>query len=904
MARGELVGDAYVRIHADTTFMRRAINRAAQRDADDYEKTFSKKVQGMATAEFERRRNLLARAVALQDFSVFEEQFGSVANAVQRVREEMDALVMENRIYARDVKVVENSLKKWAVKAQVREEMDRAHEAALKYLKDLDNAHIAAIRMNDALKRQEQIGERLAAQAERSFIKKMSEDWHLLRREMQRSGDEGDRVAALFARNGVNVKQLAQKLVVGHTAMTKVNKKTQDWNKSLGSLQDRIGATFGRGSRNDFLNFFGSMVRGITQVAALPFTAIVKGVSGLTGMAEKFTALRTSGAGLGQALLGAVGPALASVTAGLIGLGAAIVAGAIAIPTLVSGLWLLVGALTAIAGAISIGIVGAMLPLVPLGAALLAALGPVVATIQAMGEESGAAANSLKRIKAGWDETVKGMNVTGIADAFADVFTSINASFLKPLMTGMGTAFQDVVRHFGSVLKDPQIKGFLDIWETALPAAFESLGKGFNHLLGGIIGFFTPILGPAAELSSRFEGLMKRFSEWTQSAEGQNSISEFMTMAWEAANSLWEIITNVGAAIGKVFSAGTEGAGQDFLTYLADVTERFNTWLGTEEGKEAMTTFFSDVRDVMITVRDILGELGTSLANMDTEQARDNFQTFMDAVSSVAGAIEWATRAMDAITVAAMALSNPLFFLLTTTPAVSQAFGALKNAFDIAVAGFTVGMGTFELAVATGAQAVIDIFLEIAVQVTETAAAAFSWVPGLGPKLEAAAENVRGFKDKTNAHMEKVKKEYQLKVDTAQAALDVANLANKINSIKDKSVVITATQRFVNTEKGSTAGGLTFASGGVVGGPVRALVGEAGPEAIVPLNRPLSLVDPAVRALSAIAQGKATPALASGGVIGGGRTINIAPGAIVVQSPHRDPALVAEAVFDRIVQFG
>jgi phage-related protein len=73
-----------------------------------------------------------------------------------------------------------------------------------------------------------------------------------------------------------------------------------------------------------------------------------------------------------------------------------------------------------------------------------------------------------------------------------------------------------------------------------------------------------------------------------------------------------------------------------------------------------------------------------------------------------------------------------------------------------------------------------------------------------------------------------------------------------------------------------------FASGGVLVGPRRILAGEAGPEAIVPLNRALSQVDPSVRWLSAIAQNKSTPAMASGGVVGGGNVVNIGEGAVQV----------------------
>jgi hypothetical protein len=76
-----------------------------------------------------------------------------------------------------------------------------------------------------------------------------------------------------------------------------------------------------------------------------------------------------------------------------------------------------------------------------------------------------------------------------------------------------------------------------------------------------------------------------------------------------------------------------------------------------------------------------------------------------------------------------------------------------------------------------------------------------------------------------------------------------------------------------------------------------AMVGEAGREMVVPLDRPLSQVDESVRWLAAIAQGKTS--YASGGVAGG-RSVNIAPGAIAVTAMNADPEQVASAVLDRV----
>ena len=92
-------------------------------------------------------------------------------------------------------------------------------------------------------------------------------------------------------------------------------------------------------------------------------------------------------------------------------------------------------------------------------------------------------------------------------------------------------------------------------------------------------------------------------------------------------------------------------------------------------------------------------------------------------------------------------------------------------------------------------------------------------------------------------------------------------------------LIIAAAQSAASASSGVSGGHAkapsnASAAGGLFFGPSRRLIGEAGPEAVVPLNRSLMMVDPSVRWLSAIAQGKA-PGMASGGIVGGGRTLTI-----------------------------
>lgn len=81
-----------------------------------------------------------------------------------------------------------------------------------------------------------------------------------------------------------------------------------------------------------------------------------------------------------------------------------------------------------------------------------------------------------------------------------------------------------------------------------------------------------------------------------------------------------------------------------------------------------------------------------------------------------------------------------------------------------------------------------------------------------------------------------------------------------------------------------------YAAGGVFDKATLGVFGEAGSEALVPLNRPLSQVDPSVRALSAFAQG-----------LGGGT--NISEGAIVIHTGATDGGVIAASVLDRLVTY-
>jgi hypothetical protein len=81
------------------------------------------------------------------------------------------------------------------------------------------------------------------------------------------------------------------------------------------------------------------------------------------------------------------------------------------------------------------------------------------------------------------------------------------------------------------------------------------------------------------------------------------------------------------------------------------------------------------------------------------------------------------------------------------------------------------------------------------------------------------------------------------------AITEAKNLKTAIDNLKSKTITITTKYEQSGTPPKT-------ASGGIFSGAQTRVIGEAGAEAVVPLDRPLNMVDPSVRWLAAYAQGK------------------------------------------------
>jgi hypothetical protein len=124
--------------------------------------------------------------------------------------------------------------------------------------------------------------------------------------------------------------------------------------------------------------------------------------------------------------------------------------------------------------------------------------------------------------------------------------------------------------------------------------------------------------------------------------------------------------------------------------------------------------------------------------------------------------------------------------------------------------------------------------------VVKAAAFAFRWVPGLGPLLEGAVHNVESFRDSTNRALDGVKNKIDIYTNTQPAVIGLQNLLGSIPKSMTIPVYVqqmassTPTAPSANSLIGLLAGSNHRASGGPIDAGTPYLVGEKGPELIIP----------------------------------------------------------------------
>lgn len=638
----DLVGEAYVRIIGDTSGMRNAVQKAGKEGGAAYGDAFMDSFEAESKSRLQRMRTQLQRG--LLDPKEFDRQakaFGSIAEAASAFYKQLDFYQKQAKNSGdRRWDDMRRDIAAWAAQAQAVKDLADAEALrdaeARKAEKERQKAATAELARMQTLK----------AAVEKAYRAGYSGNFRERNIIIDKFGSDSDFTAML--RNREN-----RLVLFGNTLDRQSDKITAF---GLG-----FGRVFGKGSRNNFLNFFGSVManafaplRGIAELGA-------RAVAQVGQLAGVFSQARAAGSSFAAAL-GQVGT---KIGAGLVrflpALVAAVLAAAAAIPMLVSGLWLLVAALTALAGGVVMGLLGGLVALGPAVVALGAAIGAGSLLFSRFRVEGSKAAEALDSIKKSWEKVARSVEdeADSIAMHFAEAFEPLAEEHLGPIFKGTMRALDGVVQHFGSVFNNPQMSAVLDQWETKIPTIVSGFGNGLNNMLAGLVHFFTPILDFTVKLSGNFESMMENFRGWAASAEGQSSIKRWMEDAWKSASDLWGILQEVGKALFTILDFGNQDAGGTMLEKIKSKLVEFNDWLKSPSNRQTIKQWFEDGLEVAGDLKDIIGDIFKALKELDTPEGRDNFKKMLELAKSLSTVVIGIAKGLAVVSEIIKAVTGP-----------------------------------------------------------------------------------------------------------------------------------------------------------------------------------------------------------------------------------------------------
>lgn len=409
---------------------------------------------------------------------------------------------------------------------------------------------------------------------------------------LRESAKEQERLAATAAKQTAawekaNANMKLEFLRQNAREQERLAKEQDRRDKKRGTLMSNMlsGRAFGRGSRMDGLHYFGGLMGvamkltvglgkamiGTGKIVGKVVSTFAKGFEEAGEAASTLRKIMSGFASLGTGAMSGLSQLLATGPAGAIALAAAfamlVVAGGlllVVLSALASIIGALLGIITALVGVISMALVGSLLILGGTIMAVVAAAGLAVAAFKAMDAEQ---KNMLKESFAPLKDQIKEIGSL-MMDEMAPAFekwgqnTQRALALVTPLAGVMGSAFARAGTIITNSLSGPGFRNFTTALATYLPGIVINLSRAFGGFMNGLTGMFAAVMPHVSRFASYLADVGRRFSEWANSAKGQNAIVDFANKAEAAIKATWGVVTEFGGVLKDLlFNADTQAAG-------------------------------------------------------------------------------------------------------------------------------------------------------------------------------------------------------------------------------------------------------------------------------------------------------------------------------------------------------
>ena len=731
---------------------------------------------------------------------------------------------------------------------------------------------------------------------------------------MEQLGRRVDRVKSIFRPLG----NLLGK-VFTDTRLTKFSGGMRNVEDSLSRIGKKAPTL-----RNDFLNIISKGFGGIfTMASKIPGTFAkigeALGPNVIKPLEQAGEAAATAGEEAASAGEG-VGAGLGSIVEAAPAVIAALVGIELILGFAASTAMLMTGAVIALVAALSVALVGAIGAVYGVLLPLAAGIGAVALGFAMMDKKSKKAiTDAIKPLKKELGE-LGGVARRAFVDTLFDdkgpgpKFEGIKdirkaLGSLRPIFRAAGKGLAGFTKEILGGFQSPGFHQFIDTLAKFMPEAFRRVGRIAVNVGSFLGSTFEAVIPMAREFLGWLEGLTQSWANMGK-GRGGGKIGKFFADIGPTVDSVGHAIMQVIGLIGDLIAGPAQKAGGGMFQSIADNVQKFRDFLLKAKKDGSLEKFFNDAKKLAGQIGDAVINVGKFIAALDTDDNRKAVIAIAKAFNAVLRASIHVAHWIEFINhwVWKLGGSQAFHTIVVAIKLIGLQFkiawGAAKWAWNhIMAAGQAAHDKMHALFGAIGSwfasrwhsvsQAAVNAWNAIKNGVVNMAgvirgkvADIVSWFQGIPGKLSGIA-----------SHFGSMASDWASSVLRTLGSLpgDIVNLFSGLAGKVVRAIGSIDLTPHINWP--SPPGWLSkihTASGGVFAGAQMRVIGEAGPEAVVPLTGPLSAVDPSVRALSAFARGGG----GGGSTTRGGRTVDI--GGITVITPTQDAGAVAQQVINRI----
>lgn len=493
---------------------------------------------------------------------------------------------------------------------------------------------------------------------------------------------------------------------------------------------------------------------------------------------------------------------------------------------------------------------------------------------------------------------------------------------INRVASSLGDSLANVVDRLGSNRSIDQFNKILRITEGISDSILET----FVNLISAI-GGVTVAAGPTIQRFGKWlERITKQFDDWANSPIGQNKLREWFDNGSRVLSKFNNLLVEAGKMLGRLVTPDSVKRTERFLDALA----------GSMDFLEAIGRVLGEL-DIFGLAATLLDTVGSGLAGFLRllEPVAKFINISLNRAFEVLGAtLQWLTPLFIPLQVAWDLLVHAFERITEWSQPIVDAFasmdgsmgglgdtivGELMEPLDQLIDGFLDLLPPPEEIAAFIRNELIPRVREFAHWLTtEAIPAIVNFWQWLDKYVIPAIQTFFGWMSRANTIIQTMASLFNMVVTPALEAFravwdtiiapiqrfvgtaigllqPLLDLLNRIFGVMGS--IVGYTPKVKSSIQAATNNRVTprTATGGTFYTPQIRQIAEAGAEMVVPLQRPLSQVDPSVRAVAAFARGLPV----SGG---GGKTVNIEPGAFQVVTPNTNPVLVASMVMDQVVE--